>query len=433
MDTVDLFQRLSVALAVGLVIGLERGWHQREERDGARAAGLRTHALAGLLGGVWGIIAKEFGADGALALGLAFLTFSAVILLFRLREAAHDRTFGATTVVAAMLAFSLGALAALGAMGASAAGGVAVAALLALKPTLHDWVKRLTWLELRSALMLLAMTFLLLPVLPDRAIDRLGAVNPHEIWLLTVLIALISFVGYVAIKVTGSQRGVALTGLVGGLASSTGTTLTFAKLATVHPEHARLLSGGALVSGATMMARVAVVLIVAKPALAGLLVLPLGCAAGAMALFGIYLVTRPQTGEAQDTELAVSNPLDLGSVLKFGALLTAVGVAAQLATHAAGSWGALAIAALAGLADVDAITLSMARLAGAQLSLEMAAAAVFIAVAVNTLTKSALGWATGGRVFGGAMALAALAAFAAALVGYLLGPVPLDQLVSLAR
>lgn len=256
MDTFDLFQRLSVALAVGLLIGLERGWRGRDHPEGERAAGLRTHALAGLLGGVWGAIAmRTQSSGGAVALGLAFAVFSAAIVLFRLREIVHDGTYGATTVVAAMLAFGLGAFAVVGDPQVAAAGGVAATALLALKALLHAWVQRLTWEELRSGLVLLAMTFVLLPLLPDRTVDPWGSLNPYAIWLMTILIAAMSFAGYVAIKTTGEDRGILLTGLAGGLVSSTAVTMSLARLAREQPERTRLLVAGMLVAGAAMVGR----------------------------------------------------------------------------------------------------------------------------------------------------------------------------------
>jgi uncharacterized membrane protein (DUF4010 family) len=231
MDTFELLQRLSVAVAIGLLIGLERGWQAREDLEGERSAGLRTHALAALLGAAWGAISNQTGIGGAVALGLAFLAFSAGIILFRYRETSHDETFGATTVVAAMLAFALGAFAVVGDMQASAAAGVTATGLLALKPVLHAWVRQLTWPELRSGLVLLAMTVIMLPLLPRRAIDPWAAFNPFEIWLLTVMIAAISFVGYMAIKAIGERGGVAVTGIAGGFASSTAVTVTLARLA----------------------------------------------------------------------------------------------------------------------------------------------------------------------------------------------------------
>lgn len=422
MSTLELFERLATALAIGLLIGLERGWQQRGEREGERAAGLRTHALSGLLGGAWGVIAREAGAGGAVAAAIAFATFSAAIVVFRLREAVHDQTFGATTIVAAMLAFTLGAMAVLGDMAAAAAAAVAATGLLALKSGLHAWIRRLTWVELRSALVLLAMTFLLLPILPNRALDPLGAVNPYEIWLLTVLMAALSFAGYLAIKVAGERLGIALTGLAGGLVSSTGATLTLARLAREHPGRERLMAGGALLAGATMMVRVVLVAGVIRLGLAAKLAPALLLAAGATAGLGLHLVRRPADGEPGAAALDFQNPLDLSVVLRLGAILTLVGVLAQVATRIAGSAGAFTVAAISGLADVDALTLSMARMAGAALPVEAAATAVLIAVAVNTVAKAALGWSEGGRALGIWMVAAAALAIGAGALGFMAGP-----------
>ena len=153
------------------------------------------------------------GQAGLIALALAFTAFTAAIAVFRYREMVHEKTFGATTVVAAMLAFALGALAVMGDKTAAAAAGVAAALLLALKSALPEWLKRLTWEELRAGLILAAMTVILLPLLPDRELSPAFPVNPHEIWLLTILIAALSFAGYVAIRLAGPSIGVLLSGL----------------------------------------------------------------------------------------------------------------------------------------------------------------------------------------------------------------------------
>lgn len=435
MDTNELFQRLTLALAIGLLIGLERGWQARQEAEGERAAGLRTHALVALLGGICGAIAIQLNDGAGVMLGLAFAIAGGTVVLFRFRETAYDGTLGATTAVAALLAFALGVLAVVGDRAAAAAAGVAVAGLLALKGALHAWVRRLTWPELRSVLMLAAMSAILLPVLPRQPIDPMGAINPFEIWLLTVMIAVISFAGYVSIKLTGAQRGIALTGIAGGLASSTAATLTLARLAGNHPEQSGLMAGGALLAGATMMVRVIVVAAVVEWHLLAWLLLPLGAAAVATALAGFLLILRPHvdTNGSEPTEIAPGNPLDIAAILKFGALLTAVGVLTHLATLYAGTAGAYALAALSGVADVDAITLSMARMARGSLGFEAAAAAVLIAVAVNTLAKAVLGWFAGGRAFGVRLAAAAALALAVGLGGYAAGALPLETLLRAAK
>ena len=418
MDTFELFQRLSVALAVGLLIGLERGWQGRTDREGERAAGLRTHALAGLLGGIWGAISLRNEDGGAIALGLAFAAFSAAIVVFRLREVIHDRTYGATTVVAAMLAFGLGAFAAVGDIQVAAAGGVAVATLLALKAFLHNWVQRLTWEELRSGLVLLAMTFILLPLLPDRPVDPWGSLNPHALWLLTILIAALSFAGYVAIKVTGEDRGILLTGLAGGLVSSTAVTLSLSRLARETPDRTRLLVAGMLVAGATMVARILVIVGLTNWRLLALLAPPLLAGGAVLGAGALVLGARAQPRSATGDGLEVRNPFDLLTVLKFGALLTAITFAARLATNAGGQAGAYALAALSGIADVDAITLSMSRLGGAAITQETAAGAILVAVAVNTAAKAVLSWVAGGAGVGRWMALVSALAVAAGAIAW---------------
>lgn len=425
METVELMQRLSVALAIGFLIGLERGWRSRNEPEGGRAAGLRTHALAGLLGGVWGALAAPRGDAGLIATAIVFATFSAAIVLFRYQEAQRDRTLGVTTVVAAMLAFALGAFAVLGDMAAAGACGVAVAGLLAFKGVLHTWVERLSWTELRSGLLLLAMTFIMLPLLPNRAIDPWGAVNPFELWLMTVLIAAISFAGYIAIKLVGDRHGIVMTGIAGGLASSTAVTVTMAELAREHPEKRDPLLAGALFSSATMVARVLVVIATLGFAVLPHVVVPIGLGGLVLLAAGFAFLYHDNNGSNDEGRLQLKNPFELQTVLKFGLLLTVITVLAKgLASWGSGA-GLYVLAAVSGIADVDAMTLSMTRLAADPASLAVAANAILIVVAVNTVSKAVIGWMTGGRPVGERLLLVALLALAAGVVGkFLIPPLP---------
>lgn len=421
MDSFELFQRLSVALAVGLLIGLERGWQSRTEEEGERAVGLRTLALGGLLGGIWGAIAAAAsGSGGAVALGAAFVIYTAVIAVFRYRETSHDGTFGATTVIAAMLAFALGAFAVLGNVEVAAAGGVAVTALLAWKGLLHTWLRRMTQQELRSGLVLLAMTFVLLPLLPNRTVEPWDALNPYEIWLMTIMIAFISFVGYVAVKLTGDRHGIAITGIAGGLASSTAVTMTLAKVARENPGQRMLLVAGVLFASAVMAGRVLAVAGVVNPGLLTEITLPIGAVGAVLALGGLALMVRSageDTGGGQTIEF--DNPFELATVLKFGVVLAIVMLATKLLTGAVGSAGAYLVAAVSGIADVDAVTLSMARGAGGDAA--TAAIAIFIAVAVNTVAKTIMAWWIGGAAIGWLMAAASTLAIAAGATALMLG------------
>ena len=416
MDTFELIQRLAVALAIGLIIGIERGRKQRAEPEGDRVAGLRTHALAGLLGGIWGALAHHSGTWGAMGLGLAFVAFTAVIATFRYREMQREETFGATTVVAAMIAFSLGALAVLGNATAAAAAGVAAAMLLALKAALHAWLKRLTWDELRAGLILLAMTVILLPLLPDRELIPWFPVNPREIWLMTIFIAALSFAGYAAIRAAGPGPGVLLSGLAGGLVSSTAVTLSMARLARQHHERLRLFAAAIILASAMMMLRVLVIVGIINAALLQLIAPPIVLAVLAQAAMAGALGNWARD-DAATAPLELKNPFDLSVVLEFGALLAIVMVLAKGIAAWAGSKGAIALAAVSGVLDVDAITLSMARLAPDGLDADSAAIAILVAVGVNSAAKVALATTAGGLKLGTLLAWALGAAFAAAALG----------------
>lgn len=423
MSAAELIQRLFVALAIGLLIGLERGWRTREEQEGERAAGLRTHGLAALLGGVWGAIAIQFAHDGgAIALGLAFVLFGAVIGLFRYRETIHNQTFGATTLVAVLLAFGLGAFAVVGDRTGASAAAVATTALLALKTLLHGWVQRLTWIELRSGLVLLAMSFILLPVLPDRPIDRWGAINPHDLWLMTVLIGVVSFAGYVAVRLVGYRRGLVVAGMAGGLASSTAATAAMSRLAQERPDQADALAAGALFANAVMAPRVLTILAFVNPAFALRLGAPLVAVGLVYALAGVIFMRRSGREQEDRDALVIGNPLDLPAVLKFGALLSAVMILSRIVTKFAGSSGAYALALVSGMADVDAISLAMASQGAATIGAGAAAMSVLLAILSNTFVKMGFAWALGGLGIGSRFAGASALAMAAGLAALLFFP-----------
>jgi uncharacterized membrane protein (DUF4010 family) len=418
MDTFELFQRFSVALAIGLLIGVERGWQEREDVHDA-AAGLRTHALAGMLGATWGAIALDTGPSGAIALGLAFAAFASIVAFYRYREIAQEGSYGSTTVLAALIAFALGAYAMVGDFQIAAAVGIAATALLALKRALHDWLRRLTWIELRSGIVLLAMTFILLPVLPNRRVEQLLGLNPYEIWLMTIMIAAISFAGYIAVRIVGHERGLLITGIAGGLVSSTAVTVTLARIAHDQPMQKNIATAGALAAGTTMMARVAAVIGVFNIKLM-LALLPALIAAAAVIAIGAYVLVKRQHQKTEKPSgaLQLTNPFELATVLKFGALLAVIMILADYAKTTAGTSGLFGLAAISGIGDVDAITLTMSLQAGAEVAIAVAAQVIAIAVAVNTLSKAVIAWLAGGRGIGlptTVVAMLAIAAGAAAL------------------
>jgi len=394
MDQEELFRRLAVALAIGLLIGLERGWQTRDESDHQRTAGLRTFALAGLLGGISGLISA---ASSPLVLSAALLAFAGALVTFSYLEASVEKNFSVTGVVAGILTFLLGSYAILGNEIVAVAAAVAMAILLALREPLHSWVRAVTWLEMRSILMLLAMSFLLLPILPNRPVDPWQVINPAEIWLLAILIAAVSFAGYVAVRVAGDRAGIAIAALAGGLASSTAATISFARLAREHPQSVRLLAGGILLAGVVMLVRIVVLAMALKPELLASIAWPAATAGLVLSIGGIVLIGLKGGTASEHPDLKIRNPFELGTVLQLAGLIAGILLLTKLAAGQAGNAGIFLLAALSGVADVDALTLSMARLAGGQVATQDAATAILIAASVNTASKAAMAAMIGGR------------------------------------
>lgn len=413
MGMTDLVARLAVALAIGLLVGLERGWKTREEEDGQRAAGFRTFALSGLLGG---IAAALSAVSEPIVLAAIFLGYLAVFAAFHWLEAKREQSFSATSVVAGALTFALGAYAVLGELTVAIGAAVVMTLLLALRTQLHDWVASLQWGELRAVLILLAMTFLLLPFLPRQPVDPWGVLNLFEIWLFAIMIAAISFGGYVAVRVFGDRLGVLMAAVAGGLASSTAATLSFARLGKDHPESAKLLSAGILIAGLVMALRVGVVAALLNPALILPLAAPIGgLSLGLAAAAALLLLTGNR--ERRSPKLEITNPLEIGTALKLAVFIGIVTIAAEFARRLIGPTAVLAVAAISGIADVDAVTVSMARQAG-HLGLDIATLAIIIAVGVNTASKAAIATAAGGRSIGLQVGAASAVALVAAGLGW---------------
>lgn len=408
MDAEELIRRLAAALAIGLLVGTERHWRERQEAAGRRTAGVRTFALTGLLGGVMAVLALALGQPGgALLLGFGLAALLGAQLPFALREADAENKVSATGLVAALGTYSLGAMAVLGDMAVAGAAAVAMTAILAARESLHELMTRITWAELRSALVLLSMTLLVMPLVPDEPIGLLGGLNPSKIWGLAVLLAAISYLGYLAVRLMGPERGLVLSGAAGGLVSSTAVAISNARAA-AEGGAALALAAGALIAGAVSCLRtIAIVFFIASD-VAWLLVLPLGVAALGMTLAGLALARRANA--AGPPAAPPENPFELAAVLKIALLLAAVALASRLAAEKLGSAAVLAVAALTGLADVDAVALSVPLLAPATLSLQTAAQAVLAAVGVNICAKAAYALVLGGGRFGTVYAALSVAA-----------------------
>ena len=400
IDTMTWFETdsmaLAVALMIGLLLGIERGWTYRERREGGRVAGLRTFGVIGLLGGVCGLLAKQLGAA---LFGLVAVALGGVLIVAHLRDYADSRDHSVTSIATALLAFALGGLSAVGEPALAAAAAVVTALILNYKALLHGWIDRLDRAELRAVLKLLLISVVVLPLLPDRGYGPWEALNPQAIWWMVVLIASISSAGYFAVRIGGTRQGTVFTGLFGGLASSTAVTLQFSRAGRSAPASSPLLATGILLACGTMFPRMLLVASMLNPALLA----PLAPPALAMAAT-VYLPTlwfwRETRREALEISSPLKNPFELAPALGFGALLAFIMLLGEGLRRAFGDAGLLALSAASGVTDVDAITLSLARMSRGEVDTSVAVLGIVIAAAANTLAKAALASGVGGRSVG---------------------------------
>jgi uncharacterized membrane protein (DUF4010 family) len=413
-DTIPAhFTHLLAALAAGLVIGLERGWRERGAADGGRVAGMRTFALLGLLGGVLGSVDTWLAAAGALAL--------AAIATVAYRETVRaSGNLSATSAIAQLLTYGLGVLAVHGQPLLAVSLAVIVATLLDLRSTLHRWLQLVEHGELSAALQLLVLSAVVLPQLPDVGYGPYQALNPYRLWWAVVLIAGLSLSGHVAMRAVGAHRGALWTGLLGGLASSTAATMALARHQRARPALLGAATAGALAACAVMYLRIALVLMLMAPTLGRVLLLALLVAAGV--LFAVAALQWRRSGPmagagtpAESEQPGGVPPFDLATALGFGAFLGLMAVLTEAAKQWLGASGLYGLGLVSGLVDVDAITISMARMsAQGALALPVAATVIGLALVSNMVMKVGLAWTAGSAALGLRLAAGNFAALAAA-------------------
>ena len=385
MEDSDLALRFAVAIGLGVLLGLERERTKGEEGG----AGVRTFALIALGGAIAGCLQKFLLLDW-LALAM-FAAIAALIIGMYVVTSLHGDT-GITTEVSALLAFALGLLCAHGQLQLAGWIAVAMALLLALKDWLHRLASRIDSADVEATLKFCIVTLIILPLVPDVNYGPapLDVMNPYKIWLMVVLISALNFSSYLLIKIVGEEHGIGIAGLLGGMASSTAVTLGFSQRSRQEGEDASSLALGIVLAWTVMSFRVAIMVSLISLELGRRILFAVGLLCVASLGASYWLWRRRRLRERGEVK-AGSNPFELGEAIKFSLLFGVVVVISKAAQIYLGDAGLYLAAAVAGLTDVDAITLAMANLAKSdESSVSVAARAIVIAVMANTLTKSVM-------------------------------------------
>ena len=401
MEPYEPHLAIATALAVGILVGLERE-QKRPDQPGAMLAGVRTYPIVSAIGALAMLLEP-------VSLWISVAALLGVITLVAISYS-HDvqkrDDHGVTTEASLIAVYLLGALAA--SRGAIepmqtrfllvVALAVAMTFLLSSKEWLHGVASRVSQEDFSATVKFLIVAVIVLPLLPNHAMGPWDAINPFDIGVVVVLISALSFIGYVAMRLLGARRGMLASAALGGLVSSTAVTMSFAGRTKDHPDLAPVAAGAIAVASTVMLCRVAVLVAVAYTPLLAHVAFPV--AGGAIGAVVAGLLVYRRADGAADLAVKVTNPFELGTAIRFGLLFAGV----LLVTAAARSWlgnqGVYAASALAGLTDVDAITLSNARMVRGGLDPSVATIAILIAVGVNTIIKSGLALVLGTRKLG---------------------------------
>ena len=420
-------QNFAIAILIGASIGIEREKRRETEET---IGGIRTFILLATLGSVGGFLSQQFATVWPF---LAVVAISALTVVAGFLIDADERKgqIGLITELAAIVVTALAGMATFGHPALAVCLGIVVAALLAYKQPLHGLIDRIGWDDIFAGLRLLIASFIILPLLPDRTVDPWDALNPRKLWLLVVMISGLSMIGYVATRWLGPGRGTVITGLTGGLASSTAATLAFSRQSKENngAPAAQMLAIGTLIAWAVMFARVMVISFAVYPALLRELAMPmtamgLACLASA----GVLLWRQRSDGTGSKAgEIAVSTPFTLTQAAKFGLLFAAILLVVKIVSDLDLPGGLYVVAALAGLTDVDAISLSMAQHARGGATL-VATIAIVIATLANTAVKAGMAASIGSagyrRLILAATGLIAVVGVAAIAYELALSPAP---------
>jgi len=378
-----------VSACLGALVGLIRQWSDQTSPTGeVDLGGVRTYTFWAMLGAVAAFLG-ETHAPALLAVVVALVGLQQLASLFRMPA---TRQPGGTTFASALLTILVGALVFWGYRQSAVLVAATTMVMLGMKQTLHAWTRAFKLEDIRATLQFVAITGVILPLVPDRNYGPFDAFNPFSTWLMVILISGLGFVGYIAMRLLGARAGLLLTSLLGGLASSTASTLAFARRSKVEPALSTHYAMAVVTACSVMLPRVAITVSVLNPDLALTLIGPLALMTVPALAYGLWrwFAGRPAAGSVEAPSL--TNPLSLATAIKFALLYALIGLLVKAATQLdLLQSGLIPLSFVSGLTDMDAISLSMAgSQSTGQVPMLLATKAVIVAAVGNSILKAGL-------------------------------------------
>lgn len=392
---IDQLVPIAMGLALGLLVGVQRGWARRDRAEGSRFAGVRTFALIGLSGSIAGLLYES--ARGP-ATTLLVATSVLVILGYARTSSQMIERISGTSGIVALLTLTCGFLVGSGERLLGTSIAVVMVLLLAMRTQLHGWVERLSEREVLAIARFALIALVILPLLPDQPVGPYQAWNPRKLWTVVVLVSGFSFAGYFAVRMLGPARGIIATAAAGSLVSSTAVTASLANRMKRGTDGTMVLAAGISAASFVMFVRVLVLVgalaPVALPGLARLLAPGMVVSLGLAAWYLRRAAREDGTGEHHEVE--VRNPLEIGPALLLTLLVMALTVAAQWTLEHYGDRGLAVVLAISGTVDVDSAIITMGNLAADALAPKTAGLVLAIPVVLNTVFKAIVASSVGG-------------------------------------
>ncbi|MBN2459375.1 MgtC/SapB family protein [Candidatus Woesearchaeota archaeon] len=392
----NFFVNFMVAIALGILVGLEREFHAAKGKKES-FAGIRTFTIVSIFGALVGYLGINYS-YWIIVAGL--ICFSIFAIVFYVIDCQVSKRYGATTEIASIVVFVIGILCSAGQLRLAIIATIILTLFLSLKGPLHGFVKKLDKEDIYSTLKFAIIAFIILPFLPDKAYGPFNVLNPYKIWLIVVLISAISLVGYLAMKFIGAKKGMSITGFFGGFVSSTAVSMSMSQTSKTVTKIVNPFVFAMVIACSTMFFRVLVVVGILNRALLGKLLIPLLAMGITGAASAFVLWRKKENVSEKDKQLKIHSPFTIGPALKFALFFIIVLFIAKIGSVYLGSKGLYLTALLSGLADVDALTVSVTQLTNAgSVAADVGVTAIVIGVITNTLVKAGIANIFGSKEF----------------------------------